>query len=171
MSWRVDSPIPVPFPGGKQMAVKSLDDLKKVLFDAYDGFADKRIKKLDKGMYFIVDDRDDGDEDARGELFLWFCQIGLKVEAVDAVTITLRGGVPESPRVAQWLEKMGAQKTAFAIEVPIQRGQEAQLAGLADAFRAITRRGARYDVKAYKYVCPRAAGALENLAKVLHAAW
>ena len=46
------------------MAVRSTRDLKQVLFNAYGGFADKRIKTLDKGALFIVDDRTPSDDDA-----------------------------------------------------------------------------------------------------------
>jgi D-ribose pyranose/furanose isomerase RbsD len=154
------------------MAVKNVNELKRILFGTYEGFADKRLKNLDKGNYFIVDDRRDADYDARGDLFLWFCQIGLTVDDDhDKVTLTLRGGVPDSAKVAAWLEKMGAKKTAFATEVEIAKGNEDDLMELASAFRAIVRPGARYDVKAYKYVCPRAAAALTRLRDTLHEAW
>jgi hypothetical protein len=153
------------------MAVQSVNDLKRIMFDAYSGFADKRIKNLGKGIFFVVDGRRSGDFDARGDLFLWFCQIGLKVEDRDTVTLTLRGGVPESARVKELLAAMGAKQTAFATEVEIPRGRESTILELATAFRAITSPGARYGIKAYKYVCPRAASSLASLANILHEAW
>jgi hypothetical protein len=145
--------------------------LKKVLFDTYDGFADKRIKNLENSDAFIVDDRGEGDYDARGALFLWFCQIGLIVKDRDSVVLTLRGGIPDSARVAKWLMDMGAQNTAYATQITINRGHESALLDLASAIRAITARGARYNVKAYKHVCPRPTQSLAKLANVLRDAW
>jgi hypothetical protein len=42
---------------------------------------------------------------------------------------------------------------------------------LANAFEAIVAAGARYNVKAYKYVCPRTAASLGRLRKVLTGHW
>lgn len=43
--------------------------LKKHLFDAYKGFSDKRIKNLNKGNTFIIDDRSPKDIDSKGGLY------------------------------------------------------------------------------------------------------
>jgi hypothetical protein len=69
-------------------------ELKKMLFEAYGGFADKRLKNLERDAAFVIDDRSDGDYDARGQLFLWFCQIFATVEDGDSVEVEFRGGVP-----------------------------------------------------------------------------
>lgn len=153
------------------MAVKSANALKQVLFDAYGGFADKRFKNLDKGRLFIIDDRGPGDEDAAGKLFLWFCQIFAEVIDQHTVKITMRGGVPDGPLVAKWFAEHGAEKTNFGREFTVRRGEEAGLAELAAAFRAIVRPGARYPVKSYKFVCPRIAASLDRLRDVLSKAW
>jgi len=49
-----------------------VNTLKKALFEAYGGFADKRIKKLESGSIFVVDDRSDGDRGADGKLYGYF---------------------------------------------------------------------------------------------------
>lgn len=153
------------------MAVATTNDLKKIFFDAYDGFADKRVKNLDKESFFIVDDRGRGDYDARKELFLWFCLIFVEVLDEANIRILLRGGVPQSAQVSAWLKEHGAEESKSGITFNIERGHEQELLGLAKAFRAITRPGAKYDVKAYKYVCPRTADSIERLFKVLEGAW
>lgn len=42
-----------------------MSSLKQRLLEEYDGFADKRIKKLESGSLFIADDRGGGDHGAR----------------------------------------------------------------------------------------------------------
>lgn len=153
------------------MAVQSTRDLKQILFNAYGGFADKRIKNLDKGTLFIVDDRTPSDDDAAGKLFLWFCQILAEVIDGDTVKVILRGDVPEGPLVAKWFEQHGSAKSNFGLEFVVRRGTEAELGGLVASFRAIVRPGATYPVKSYKYVCPRTADAIERLQHLLETTW
>jgi hypothetical protein len=153
------------------MAVISTNALKQILFDSYDGFADKRIKNLDKGHLFIINDRTTRDEDAQGKLFLWFCQILAEVVDNNTVKITMGGDVPSGPLVEKWFADNGANKGNSGLEFTVQRGEESRLAELAYAFRAIVRPGARYTTKSYKHVCPRAAGSLEKLQRVLAEAW
>jgi hypothetical protein len=159
------------FLSGEEMAVASTNALKKVLFDEYDGFADKRIKNLDKGHLFIIDDRKDADQDARGDLFLWFCQIFAEVIDKDTVRITMRGGVPNSTRVKKWLSDNGAKHSNLGVEITIRKGEERQLTRLAAAVRTIVAPGARYPVPSYKYVCPRVAASLDRFQQVLSDAW
>jgi hypothetical protein len=153
------------------VAVQSTHELKQVLFNAYGGFADKRIKNLERGKLFIVDDRTRSDEDAAGKLFLWFCQVLAEVIDGDTVKIILRGDIPEGPLVAKWFEQHGATKSNFGLELVVPRRAEAELSALAAGFRAIVRPGVQYPVKSYKYVCPRTAGAIEHLQHVLEIAW
>ena len=77
-------------------------DLKRALFTEYGGFADKRYKDLTRNLPFIVDDRTDGDKDARGQLFHWFCLIFVEVEGEEAIKVTLRGEIPENRTVQAW---------------------------------------------------------------------
>lgn len=158
-----------------------MTSLKQVLFEAYGGFADKRIKRLDKGSTFIVDDRSEDDLGANQRLYSYFCMIFAKVtpddrtSAGDIVTVTLNGNVPTSAGVQAWVTEHRAEyRTAplsSFLTFRVGRGEQAKLRSLAKSIRAITGSGARYGVKSYKYVCPRTAASLEKLAGVLETAW
>lgn len=151
------------------MAVVSEVVLRQVLFDAYEGFGDKRLKDLKRDAPFIVDGRGSGDYDARGQLFLWFCQILARVEAPDRIRLSFRGGVPQSKTVANWFEAHGAEKTNFGTEVLLTPENVDDLSKLAQAFSAIIK--TRYEVSAYKYVVPRVATSVLKLKGVLSQAW
>lgn len=151
------------------MPVNSVRELKQHLFEAYDGFADKRYRNIERDAPFIVDDRADRDLDARGQLFLWFCQMFATVRATDRVHLLLRGGTPESDDVAAWFDAHGAERGAGGIGFDIRPDSLASLEDLAQRFEAIIR--TRYDTKAYKYVVPRVAASLRRLRDVLDAAW
>jgi len=153
------------------LPIQSTQDLKQFLYDAYGGFADKRIKNIDKGKLYIIDDRTPSDEDAAGKLFLWFCQIFAEVLDAGTVRVTLRGSVPRSPLVTKWLASNGAEQANGEVQFSIRRGEEEGLGELARVFRAIVRPGAHYAVSSYKYVCPRTAASIERLQSVLKKAW
>lgn len=148
-------------------------ELKRQLFDAYDGFADKRYKRLENDAPFIVDDRGRGDYDARGQLFLWFCQIFAFVEDGDSVRLSLIGGVPQSDAVSQWYAEHNAEEKTSSIkstvEINVTPDNLDNLPDLANRFAAIIKR--RYGVPAYKYVVPRTRDSLIRLHGVLSAAW
>ncbi|MBN9206676.1 hypothetical protein [Methylibium petroleiphilum] len=151
-----------------------MQHLKKALFEAYDGFADKRIKDLEKSALFIVDGRGPGDYAADKSLFLWFCAVHVEVKSETQVVVRLSGGVPTSPGVKAWAKENGAkiQTTPVAtLSVAVAKGSESILDSLASAIRAITAPGVKYSVAAYKYVCPRTAATLKELSAVLQAAW
>ena len=151
------------------MPVNSTRELKQRLFDAYGGFADKRYRDIDREAPFIVDDRTKGDLDARGHLFLWFCQMFATVTAPDRVHLLLRGGTPENKAVAAWFESHGAERIAGGIGFDIVPDTIADLEDLAQRFESIIR--SRYDTKAYKYVVPRVAASVRRLRDVLDEAW
>jgi hypothetical protein len=153
------------------MAAQSAKALKQAFLDAYGGFADKRIKNIDKGTLFTIDGRSPRDEDAAGKLFGWFCQISAEVIDKDTVRITMDGDIPNGPLVAKWLAESGAQKTHSGLQFDIRRGGEGRLSELATAFRAIVSAGERYPVRSYKHVCPRVAAALDHAQSLLHKAW
>jgi len=133
------------------MPIEGTRALKKALIDVYGHFSDKRIKNIDRGSLFIVDDRGPGDHGADGRLYGWFFLIFAEVVDQDKITVTLRGQVPQSAAVLDWLETHGAQTTAAGIELRVQRGEEGELKALASAFRAIVTPGKTYSVKSYKY--------------------
>lgn len=148
--------------------------LKKALYEEYEGFSDKRIKRLERGSLFIVDDRSHADQGADGKLFLWFCLLFTEVVSETAVKVILRGGVPSGATVKAWIEE---NKSALKVtsggqlSFTIKPGQEGKLVELADAVAAIVAPGRGYGSKAYKYVCPRTAESLKRLAQTLKRAW
>lgn len=165
--------------------------LKQVLFDEYGGFSDGRIRNLDRASRFTIDDRSERDLDARGELFLWFCEMHADVseparqlsfdrqertEGGDVLTVTLHRSVPNGPGVRAWVAahesaiRHDAVGSVLSFEVPSR--EQDMLRGLAAAMRAVVAPGApRYEEKSYKYVCPRTADSLDRLAKTLESAW
>ena len=148
--------------------------LKKALFNAYDGFGDKRIKNLDKGSTFIVDDRSPGDYGADRNLFLWFCSIFVEVSSDAEVKVSLFGGVPVAPSVKAWAKANGAKLETSPrgqLVFHIKKGGQPALLSLATAMKGIVAPGKKYPVAAYKYVCPRTADSLTRLANELTSAW
>lgn len=151
------------------MAVQSANELKQVLFDAYDGFADKRLKRIENDAPFIVDDRTEGDQDARGRLFLWFCQLFVDVVSEEEVYLTFYGGTPTGPEVESWLNAHQLEVNKPGVTVSISPQNVDGLSDLATSFEKILTR--RYDTRAYKYVVPRTAQSLRRLQNVLIKAW
>lgn len=146
--------------------------LKQALFNHYGQFADKRIKNIDRGNLFIADDRGPGDYAADKSLFLWFCSIFAEVIDGNTLKVSMRGGVPKGAAVAAWIKKHAAVSSDESLTFTVTSDDVSKLTELAAAFRSIVSRGApRYAEKAYKYVCPRTAAALDALGKVLGAHW
>jgi hypothetical protein len=145
--------------------------LKQALIQAYGGFADNRIKNIDRGSIFIADDRGPADHNARKQLFLWFCLIFVEVISGDLVRISLQGGVPKGAAVADWVRQHNAEQTDKALIFDVMPADVEKLRELAASFRSIVEHGARYPVAAYKYVCPRTAASLERLHSVLRTHW
>jgi hypothetical protein len=143
-----------------------VNTLKKALFDEYDGFADKRIKKLESGATFIIDDRTSGDHGADKRLFGWFCSIFADVESSTEVTVRLIGGVPINSSIKKW-----AQNNSYvlvegdypSLTFSLQKSQIEKLLDLATLIEQIVAPGVRYSEAAYKYVCPRTANSLRRL--------
>ena len=91
-------------------------DLKLALLDEYGNFSDRRIKNIDRGSLFIIDDRSSGDHGADGRLFPWFCLIFADVVNADTIKISMHGGIPKGTLVTQWCKKHKATKDATGIE-------------------------------------------------------
>jgi hypothetical protein len=151
------------------MSDEQLRPLKQTLLDEYGHFADQRIKKIDTGSVFIVDNRGPGDYGADRKLFLWFCSIFANVVEPNAVEITMRGGIPRSAAVEAWIKKYAADDEKYGLSFRVTPDDLDKLPALAKAVRSIIR--ARYSVKAYKYVCPRTAASLERLHAKLSKHW
>lgn len=146
--------------------------LKQHLFDAYGGFSDKRIKNLDKGKLFIVDDRGGSeDHDAKGKLYNWFCLMFAEVKSANEVQLKMRGNVPHSSAIQAWVEDGNAEfdESIGQLTITVQPGRdEEKLHQLSELVHDIVKPGAPwYSEKSYKYVCPRVAGSLTKLARVL----
>jgi hypothetical protein len=86
------------------------------------------------------------------------------------VKITLGGGIPRGQSVEKWIHDHGIENSERLI-FDVTPSDVVKLTELATAFRAIVRPGIQYPVKAYKYVCPRTAGALDRLHAVLADHW
>ncbi|WP_156394334.1 hypothetical protein [Mesorhizobium sp. Root172] len=146
--------------------------LKQAFLDEYGHFADKRQKNLDTASRFIIDGRHEGDFDARNKLFGWFCQLTVDVKSADQVDLSISSQVPKNEQVNTWLKANTSPGPYGFPVVVINRGSQSKLLELAKAIKAITARGApRYEVSAYKYVCPRTAASLIRLKAVLDKAW
>jgi hypothetical protein len=153
------------------MSADATRALKQVFLEEYGHFADKRIKNLDKGSLFIIDDRGPGDVGADHHLFLWFCLMFAEVADQNTVRIKLGGDVPKGVRVAEWLAENKVEDRRVGFEFDVRRGTQGRLTNLAKAFESIVQPGARYPVPSYKYVCPRVASALVRLQRLLDRAW
>jgi len=145
--------------------------LKRILFDAYGGFADKRIKDLDKSSRFIIDDRSDSDIGADKKLLSYFCMISAEVKSNEAVSIILIGNVPVGKDVKKWLKanKYEIKNLTYqsSLTIEVERGNQEILNDFARAIDSIVAPGApRYKVKSYKYVCPRTAKSLRRIKRV-----
>ncbi len=77
-----------------------MSKLKRVLYDEYGGFADKRIKKLEKGKRFFVDSRVTNFGLASdGSPYSWFCLIELEVLDEHSVSVQLGPFFPTGKQI------------------------------------------------------------------------
>ena len=151
--------------------MKQIDSLqlKKVLFGAYGGFADKRMKKLENGSRFIVDRRTAGNIGADGQVYSSFCSMFLNVDADGSVELLLIN-LPLSPAVERWLGE-NAKSTRAARHIHLAPGEQSKLLDLAVKLEDITRPGRSYDTAHYKHSVPRVSRALKQLHRILDKAW
>jgi hypothetical protein len=153
------------------MSIEATREVKRTFLQEYEHFADKRIKNLDKGNLFIVDDRGPGDFGADRDLYSWFCLMFAEVTSHDSIQIKLSRNVPQGESVKEWCSRNNVKMTDRGMDFELRPGTQNKLAHLAEAFRSIVQPGARYEVSNYKYVCPRVAAALVRLQSVLNRAW
>jgi hypothetical protein len=152
--------------------------VKETLFAEYGGFADKRIKNIDKGKRFVADDRHYSDFGADKDLLSYFCAIFVDVVSDNEVQVTLTRNVPVGPAVTAWIAQneatynIGTSYLTTSLKFTVRIGEQAILSELANSIRAIVAPGApRYAVSSYKYVCPRTASSLDRLREALDRAW
>lgn len=149
--------------------------LKAHLFARYGSFADKRIKNLEKSRRFIADSRDRGDFASDGSLYGWFCSIFVDVVSDDEVNIILSGDIPDSPNVNEILSNLGGTlggpHYAPRMQLTVTKRDLRMLRKLAAEVDSIVAPGRRYSTPSYKYMCPRTASSLRDLAKYLEEFW
>jgi hypothetical protein len=138
--------------------------LKKRLFDSFGGFADKRIKNLAKSDLFICDDRKKAPRDARGMLFRWYCTIDLRVVSGELIHIIFGSAMPVNPVVTEWINNNSIKSDHLTV-VPFNKENIPKLGELATLIDSVTKKP--YDIRAYKYECPRVAGILRRVEKIL----
>ena len=143
--------------------------LKRRLFEAFGGFGDKRIKNLQKSDFFICDDRERAPRDARGQLFLWYCTVDLRVISGELVHVGMGKAMPKSAAVDAWWAENTVEGRYRLPVIPVEMGQEAKLGQLSSLIAAIT--GKKYSVAAYKYECPRVSAVLTRTQDILSNAW
>lgn len=152
-----------------------MEQLKRHLFKSYGGFADKRIKNLSKSDLFSIDGRARSDEDAKGNLFLWFCMMFAKTVSATEVRLILCGNVPTSSKIKKWVKDVGAEEDTqyqHRLELTVTPNNIDSLDELAGLVSSIVAPGApRYSEPSYKYVCPRVAASLRQFANNLRAIW
>jgi hypothetical protein len=157
-----------------QNSLDATRKLKGFFLEEYGHFADKRIKNVDKGNTFIVDDRGPGDFGADRDLYSWFCMIFAEIVDQSTVLISLHRNVPQGDGVGEWCKKNNGRMVEplpcnFSLTFEIKLGSQNELSRLADVFESIVSK--RYAVPSYKYVCPRIAAALKRLQGVLERSW
>ena len=79
--------------------------LKHALLKEYGAFSDKRIKNIEKGSKFFVDDRSDGGLASDGNPFGWFCTV--LADVVDAHTVRVSLGVGGGERDRAFRQNAG----------------------------------------------------------------
>ena len=90
--------LPLPVPPGETRT------LKQALSKEYEHFSDKRIRNIDRGKFFIIDGRGEGDYGADRQLFGWFCTAFAEVINANTVKISLGGSIPHGRSVDSWIQ-------------------------------------------------------------------
>lgn len=134
-----------------------MNNLKQYLFNKYGGFADKRIKNIEKGTIFIIDDRNISDFDARGQLYYWFCMIFVEVIDKDNIKVSLH------------CKTALTSQAGIDSEIIINSKNLSFLEKIAQKIENITKK--KYNEKSFKYVCPRTAASLRRLKNYLTTYW
>jgi hypothetical protein len=141
-------------------------ELEQVLCAAFQQTAQMRRYGL-----IVIDNRSDKDRGADRRLYSWFCQMFAEVVDPTTVRVSLRGNVPIGPAVREWLRSQKLPETSETLVFEVQPSDVQKLRSLSAAIRSIVRRGARYEVSSYKYVCPRVARSLDQLHSTLRTYW
>jgi hypothetical protein len=145
--------------------------LKRLLLAEYGSFADRRIKNIDKGNTFIVDDRNPNEANSSGDFNYSVPFIFVRVLDDEKVELLLTHNVPVNDKVKTLIDGRGGSISTGRVEnltviIPAKDAKFVRL--LSRNIEAITQRGApRYPVPSWKYSVPRIVKCLDRLAGVL----
>jgi len=153
--------------------MNDIHSIKQFLFEKYKGFSDKRIKKIESGDTFIVDDRTKSDEGSNGALYPNFCMIFLTIRDSEKLVLQLSGNVPSSHGLSKFIEQNKAIISTGVrnLEIKILKSNYHILDELARLIEDIVAPGNRYSDRSYKYVCPQTAKSIRRLRTNLDQIW
>jgi hypothetical protein len=164
--------------GGMLMSIEELRSLKGAFLKEYDHFADRRIKNIDKGSRFIIDDRETAPSFGAGNIpYGWFCQIFADVDSPDAIQVTLYGELPLGPSVNEWIacNDVSEANTRVAMgatrKFTVRPTELNKLLSLAVALQALVTKGTIRRPNSDYHVCPRMAACLLRVHSVLARHW
>jgi len=159
------------------MSTEELRNLKQALLDEYSHFADRRLKNIDKGDRFIIDDREGNRSyGSDGTPYGWFCEMYADVENPTSINVAIVGPLPTNDAVEKWMTKndvklvkgqYGARDRHIFTVTPANVDM---LASFAKALKSLGLDKNRRSKSDY-YVCPRIASCLLRLQEVLKAYW
>jgi|GEM_PF-2354241 len=140
--------------------------LRDHLLDAYDGYADKRIKNRSLDRPIKINDKDSHD------VYPHYCSILVRVpdRTGEALTLPLQH-CPHNPDLIALVKKHGG--TAITsdhgcdIQLNLNANQIGTVTSLANAISEVTKKGSRYPNPNWKWTCPKTVDSLRRLAKVL----
>jgi hypothetical protein len=140
--------------------------LRDYLLDAYGGYADRRIRDRSLDRAIKIDDKGPHDVYPR------FCTISARVPDPTGETLILTlQNCPAGQEVLELAEKFAGSVHAtdfgLTITLTLKASQGPAIRRLAKAIRAIVGRGRTYDNPNLRWICPRTAAALEQLAEHL----
>lgn len=150
--------------------LKETRRLKQILLDEYGHFSNKRIKKLDAGSQFIVDDRTKNDLGANGQVYSTFCTMFLDVRSGNDVILSLMN-CPTSPDIEKWFAANAIAIGQNGKAISIMKGEQDCTLHLEALVGLLASWGGRYDVPYYKYTAPRTSDSLRRLRLTLTKAW
>ena len=137
--------------------------LRDYLLEVYGGFADKRHNDPALDRPIKVDDRGPRD------VYPGFCSISVSVPDRHAQDLVLKlYKVPTCPAAVVMVEGLGGtvQTTRFgtSITLSLKSSQGPAISRLAGAISGVVARGRQYGDANLKWICPRTAASLEQLA-------
>jgi len=143
-----------------------MSTLRDHLLDAYGGYADGRIKDRSLDRPIQIDDRGPHD------VYPHFCTISARVPDRNGETLILTlQNCPASQDVLELVEKFGGSLHPAdfgpTVVLTLKASQGPAIKRLARAIRAIVGRGRTYHDPNLRWICPRTASVLEDLAERL----